>query len=54
MWSERISCGLADRVLCVSSSVRQLAVDSRLCAPGKIVVLARGSGNGVDASPKVQ
>jgi glycosyltransferase involved in cell wall biosynthesis len=49
MWCERISCGLAHRVLCVSSSVRQLAVDSHLCPPGKIVVLARGSGNGVDA-----
>jgi glycosyltransferase involved in cell wall biosynthesis len=49
MWCERISCGLAHRVLCVSSSVRQLAIDSHLCPPGKIVVLARGSGNGVDA-----
>lgn len=52
MWSERISCGLAHRVLCVSSSVRQLAVDSRLCRPEKIVVLARGSGNGVDAAQR--
>ena len=50
MWSERISCGLADQVLCVSSSVRQLAVDSRLCRPEKIAVLAQGSGNGVDAA----
>ncbi|MGH7183876.1 MAG: glycosyltransferase family 4 protein [Nitrospiraceae bacterium] len=50
MWSERISCGLADQVLCVSSSVRQLAIDSRLCRPEKIAVLARGSGNGVDAA----
>jgi len=52
MWSERISCGLADQVLCVSSSIRQLAVDSRLCRPEKIAVLARGSGNGVDAAQK--
>jgi glycosyltransferase involved in cell wall biosynthesis len=52
MWSERISCGLAGQVLCVSSSVRQLAVDSRLCRPDKIAVLARGSGNGVDAIRK--
>jgi len=50
MWSERISCGLADRVLCVSSSARQLAVDSHLCRPEKIAVLAGGSGNGVDAA----
>ncbi len=49
MWCERISCGLAHRVLCVSSSVRQLAVDAHLCPPRKIIVLARGSGNGVDA-----
>lgn len=49
MWSERISCSLAHRVLCVSSSVRQLAVESHLSRPDKIVVLARGSGNGVDA-----
>ena len=52
MWSERISCGLADQVLCVSSSARQLAVDSRLCRPEKIAVLAGGSGNGVDAAKK--
>ena len=52
MWSERISCGLAHQVLCVSSSVRQLAVDSRLCRPEKIAVLARGSGNGVDAAQR--
>jgi glycosyltransferase involved in cell wall biosynthesis len=50
MWSERISCGLADQVLCVSVSVRQLAVNSRLCRPEKIAVLAQGSGNGVDAA----
>jgi glycosyltransferase involved in cell wall biosynthesis len=36
-------------VLCVSSSVRQVAVDSRLCRPDKITVLAQGSINGVDA-----
>lgn len=52
MWSERISCGLAHRVLCVSSSVRQVAVNSRLCLPEKIAVLARGSGNGVDAAQR--
>lgn len=52
MWSERISCRLADQVLCVSSSIRQLAVDSRLCRPEKIAVLAHGSGNGVDAAQR--
>jgi glycosyltransferase involved in cell wall biosynthesis len=50
IWSERISCGLAHQVLCVSSSIRQVAIDARLCRPEKIAVLARGSGNGVDAA----
>jgi glycosyltransferase involved in cell wall biosynthesis len=49
MWSEKISCACADRVLCVSPSVRQLAVESSLCRPDKIAVLGHGSGNGVDA-----
>lgn len=50
IWSERIACGLAHRVLCVSSSIRQLAIETRLCSPEKITILARGSGNGVDAA----
>jgi len=50
IWSERIACRLAHRVLCVSSSIRQLAVETRLCEPEKITILARGSGNGVDAA----
>ncbi len=49
IWSERIACRLAHRVFCVSSSIRQLAVETRLCSPEKITILARGSGNGVDA-----
>ena len=49
IWSERISCRLADQVFCVSSSVRQVALENGLCPPDKIAVLARGSGNGVDA-----
>lgn len=50
LWSEQLSCALAHRVLCVSASVRQVAIDSGLCRPDKITVLARGSINGVDAS----
>jgi glycosyltransferase involved in cell wall biosynthesis len=50
IWSERIACRLAHRVFCVSSSIRQLAIDTRLCRPEKITILARGSGNGVDAT----
>jgi hypothetical protein len=49
VWSERISCGLAHRVFCVSPSVRQLALDTRIGSPDKIAVLGSGSGNGVDA-----
>jgi glycosyltransferase involved in cell wall biosynthesis len=49
MWSERISCGLADQVLCVSSSARALAVEAGLCRADKVKVLLQGSVNGVDA-----
>lgn len=48
-WTERVSCLLAHQVLCVSHSLREVAVAERLCPPGKIKVLLGGSGNGVDA-----
>lgn len=48
--SEKTTCRLAHRVMCVSGSLRQVAIDERLCPPGKIKVLAGGSGNGVDAT----
>jgi glycosyltransferase involved in cell wall biosynthesis len=47
--TERISCGLAHRVLAVSRSLRDAALAHRLCPADKIRVLAGGSGNGVDA-----
>lgn len=47
--TERVSCGLAHRVLCVSHSLREVALAEGLCPPGKIRVLGAGSGNGVDA-----
>ena len=47
--TERVSCRLAHQVLCVSHSLREVAVEEKLCAPDKIKVLAGGSGNGVDA-----
>lgn len=50
IWSERIACALAHQVLCVSSSVRQVAVDARICQQKRIAVLAQGSINGVDAA----
>src|SRR5688572_17267886 len=43
-WTERMSCALADRVLCVSHSVREVAIRERVCAAGKITVLCGGSG----------
>lgn len=48
--SERVACAMAHQVLCVSESVRKLAVDEGLCPPGKIRVLLRGSINGVDSA----
>jgi glycosyltransferase involved in cell wall biosynthesis len=50
LWTtEWISCVLATRVIAVSHSLRQVALAYRFCPPQKIVVLAKGSGNGVDA-----
>jgi glycosyltransferase involved in cell wall biosynthesis len=49
-WSEKISCLLAHRVLCVSHSNRELAVAEGFCPATKIKVLEHGSPNGVDAS----
>jgi glycosyltransferase involved in cell wall biosynthesis len=47
--TERVACTLSHAVLCVSRSVREVAVAEPLCAPDKITVLLGGSGNGVDA-----
>lgn len=47
--TERLTCALAHRVLCVSHSLRHLALQERLGPPEKIAVLLGGSGNGVDA-----
>jgi glycosyltransferase involved in cell wall biosynthesis len=46
--AERIACYCAHRVICVSDSLRQKAVDLRIAHPSKLVVLASGSSNGVD------
>lgn len=48
--TERTACTFASRVLCVSHSLRAAAIDEHLAAPGKILTLNRGSGNGVDAA----
>lgn len=53
LWcAERLACSLADQVLCVSHSIRAEAIREGLCTPNKTTVLARGSGNGVDAKRK--
>jgi glycosyltransferase involved in cell wall biosynthesis len=49
MAAEKATCRLSTRVLCVSASARELALDERLCPPDKILVLGSGSCNGVDA-----
>jgi glycosyltransferase involved in cell wall biosynthesis len=48
--TEYIACALADQVLCVSHSVRQVAVAERICPARKVKVLLGGSGNGVDSA----
>ena len=48
--AESIACRLAHRVLCVSYSVRAVAIEEGLCSSEKIGVLCSGSGNGVDSS----
>lgn len=50
LWlSEKVSCNLATEVLCVSHSVREVAIAERLCSSAKIKVILQGSANGVDA-----
>jgi glycosyltransferase involved in cell wall biosynthesis len=48
--SERVACLLATRVLCVSSSLREVALAEGICAAGKLEVLGSGSGQGVDVA----
>ncbi|MGQ9455005.1 MAG: glycosyltransferase family 4 protein [Armatimonadota bacterium] len=49
---EKISCQLADLVLCVSQSCRDVVVESGVCPAEKIRVPAKGSVSGVDAMIK--
>jgi len=48
--AERATCLLAQRVISVSTSVRDIVVEEGVCPADKIKVLVRGSGNGVDAT----
>ena len=52
MATETVSCRMASQVLCVSRSVRSMAVDLQLSPPEKIQVLLQGSCNGIDAQTK--
>jgi glycosyltransferase involved in cell wall biosynthesis len=47
--AERISCACAHRVICVSPSLREQALKLSIADAKKLVVLASGSSNGVDA-----
>jgi glycosyltransferase involved in cell wall biosynthesis len=50
LWlSEWVACHLAHRTLCVSHSLREVAIAHHLADPNKITVLLGGSSNGVDA-----
>lgn len=51
-WAERVTCAAAHEVICVSHSLREVAIAEGLCPAWKIKVLAGGSGNGVDAAVK--
>jgi glycosyltransferase involved in cell wall biosynthesis len=46
--TERISCAVAHRVVCVSTSLRDRAIALNLVHPNKTVLLGAGSSNGVD------
>ena len=51
-WTECTSSWLAHQVLCVSESVRAVAIAEGLCAAGKIKVLGHGSIDGIEADAK--
>jgi len=46
--TEKISCGIANQVIVVSSSLQQHAVQDKILAPGKGIVIEKGSCNGVN------
>jgi len=51
-WSEKVSCRLAHRVLCVSHSIADVVEREGLCPAAKFRVLGGGTINGVDARVK--
>lgn len=51
-WTERTACWLAHQVICVSESVRGVAIAEALCSAENIKVLGHGSIDGIDANGK--
>jgi len=49
-WAERLACFCAQRVICVSESVREKAMALGIGEPAKLRVLGSGSCNGVDVA----
>jgi glycosyltransferase involved in cell wall biosynthesis len=47
-WAERIAAGSAHRVVCNSPSLRERALAMRMGSPSKVILLGKGSSNGVD------
>ena len=47
---ERLTCGAATHIVCVSPSIRRELVTAGMCPADKAVVLGHGSSNGVDMS----
>lgn len=51
LWlAEWLACKLATSLLAVSPSLKQLAIDEKLCSANKIQVLGQGSACGIDLS----
>jgi len=50
--AERTACWLAHQVICVSESLREVAIAEGLCPPEKIKVLKHGSIDGIEADRK--
>lgn len=51
-WSEKVACLLAHQVICVSHSIREVAIKEGFCSKNKITVLRGGSSNGIDAGDR--
>ena len=49
LWMERLACACAQRIVCVSPSLRERVLQLGLTSPQKTIVLCSGSSNGLDA-----